>query len=119
MLPIQNALPSDLVVADILADTYLAGHRTTPFRGQVPVIGPTALREIVTGAPVPPEVLLTKTAELVQLSDRTDPDSGGYGRSGRIASVSYNPVADVATVTLDNSRQNFEAVAERMRVFAG
>ena len=57
-----------------------------------------------------------ETGELIHFSDRVDPDSGAIGRNGRIASVTYNPATDVATVALDNSRADFDALMARLAI---
>lgn len=47
------------------------------------------------------------------------PDTGDHGRDGRIASVKYDPAADQATVTIDNTRAIYEALVARLAVVTG
>lgn len=119
ILPIQNALPSDLVAAQSIGDTWLPGHKATPFKGSVVVVGAGTVRDVLTGEDVPPERLLLDTTELIRFSDRLDPDTGGQGRDGRIAAVSYSATTDTAQVTVDNSRSDFEALLARYGVLGG
>jgi hypothetical protein len=118
-LPVQSTLPDDGIAADAIGDVWLAAHRTTPFRGGVTLVGDESVREILTGRPVGLETLLLNTTELMRFSDRTDPDTAGQGRDGRMAQVSYTPATDTAVVTIDNSRTSFEALAARLAVIQG
>ncbi len=116
-LPIKNTLTTEL--ATQIGDVWLAAHKTTPLKGTVRIEGDAATREILTGRSVPPDELLTRTGELLRLSDRVDPDTGGQGRKGRIADVSYNASEDVAVVSLDSRRTSHEALLERLAVVVG
>jgi hypothetical protein len=119
ILPVQNALPADNAAAQAIAGTWLTGHKSTPFKGSVVAVGAGSVRDVLTGEDVPPERLLLDVGELVRFSDRTDPDTGGHGRDGRIAAVSYTPATDQASVTVDNTRSNFEALMNRFDLLAG
>jgi hypothetical protein len=118
-LPISSALPADGVAAGQIGDVWLQSHKTTPFKGSVNLVGDASLRHITTGRNVGLEELLLNTTELLRFSDRTDPDTGGHGRDGRIAAVAYSPAANTATVTIDNSRTSFEALLARLAVIQG
>ena len=100
--------------AQRIADIYLQGHRTSPFKGRRTLTGPRAVRNSLTGQYEGLERLLLRYGQPLLDTSATDPDTGMPGRSGRIASVSYEPAADKATVELDNSRANFEALLERI-----
>jgi len=115
-LQVGSTLPSDGAAAAAIGDTWLTQHVSTPFRGTLTATGLQAIRDRLTGLPVPPAQLLMETGELIHFSDRVDPDTGGIGRNGRIASVSYNPATDVATVALDNSRADFDALMARLAI---
>jgi hypothetical protein len=117
ILPVKNDLNQALGTQ--IGDTWLAAHRTTPLKGTIQITGDYGCREILTGAKVPPERLLTMTGELIRLSHRTDPDTGGHGRDGRIAEVTYVPATDTATVAIDSTRGNVEALLERMAAVVG
>jgi hypothetical protein len=119
ILPISNALPPDNVAANVITDTWLSGHKTTPFKGANTLVGNGAARDILTGEDIPPERLLLRTMELVRFSDRPDPDTGGHGRDGRIVGVSYSAATDTAQVTIDNTRQNFESLMARLDLLSG
>jgi hypothetical protein len=118
-LPVSNTLPSDLVAAYSIGDTWLPDHKTTPFKGTVSITGNGAARDILTGEDLPPERLLLMGGELILFNDRPDPDTGGHGRVGRIVGVKYVAAEDRAEVTIDNSRQSFEALLARYGVLAG
>lgn len=118
-LQVGVTLPSDGVAAAAIGDLWLQQNSSTPFRGTVTLTGPKALRDRVSGQPVPLKQLLADTGELIHFPDRPDPDTGAVGRNGRIASVSYNPATDTATVAIDSNRADFEALMSRMQVTAG
>jgi hypothetical protein len=111
-LSVSSALPSDGVAASQIGDVWLANHRSVPFRGTVRIVGDTA-RYVTSGMPVRCEDLLGMTGELMRFNGIVDPDSGAMGRDGRIAGVSYDPVADEASVTVDSSRSAFDALLAR------
>lgn len=119
VLPVNATLPDDLVAAKQIADTWLPDHVGTPFRGSLSVTGSRAVREVTTGQRVPPEVLLTKTMELIRFTDRANPDDGTWGRDGRVVGVQYSADTDTAQVTIDNSRQSFEALMNRFNLLTG
>jgi hypothetical protein len=87
--------------------------------GTVTLVGNGSVRDVLTGEDVPLERLLTKTGQLIRFSDRTDPDTGGHARDGRIANVSYNPGTDTAVITVDSARSSFEAFIARLDLLAG
>jgi hypothetical protein len=118
-LPVNSSLPADGIASAQIGDVWLQSHKTTPFRGTVTLVGDESLRHITTGRNVGLEELLLNTTELLRFSDRTDPDTGGHGRDGRIAAVSYTPATNTATVTIDNSRTSFEALLARLALIQG
>lgn len=118
-LAVNSTLPTDGVAAAQIGDSWLSAHSTTPFRGQITLTGPNALRNRLSGQPVPLAELLTNTGELIYFADRPDPDTGAAGRNGRIAGVSYDPAADAATVTLDNTRNDLDFLLSRLAVVQG
>lgn len=118
-LQVSPTLPSDGVAAATLGDAWLAGHATTPFRGSLNITGPDAIRDRTSGQPVPPHQLLRDTGELIHLSDRVNPDTGGIGRDARITSVTYRPESETATVALDNTRSDLDALLSRLAVVQG
>lgn len=111
-------LPADGIAATQLADTYLAGHRLTPFKGRCVVQGNRAVRNILTGDYVHLAQLGLRTGELIRFSDRQDPDTGAWARDGRLVAVTYTPQSDTAELTIDNTRTSFEALLARIGVLA-
>lgn len=117
ILPVECSLTPEL--GQRIGDIWLAAHKTTPLKGTVQLTGDRACREILTGAKVPPERLLLMTGDMIRLSHRTDPDTGGHGRDGRIAEVTYAPENDTATVAIDSTRNKVEALLKRLAVVVG
>lgn len=113
-LPIQIPLPPDGVLATKIADTWLAGHKLIPFRGDTTIVGDQAVRSILTGADIPLERLLLQTGQLLRFNDRIDPDTGGQGRDGRLVKVVYDVDKGEAKLTIDNTRTSFEALLNRL-----
>ena len=102
-----------------IADKYLAGHKTSPFKGRRTLTGPRAVRNSLTGQYEGLERLLLRYGQPLMDTSAIDPDTGLPGRAGRIATVSYKPATDTAVVELDNSRANFEALLERIGLVIG
>lgn len=105
--------------AQQLGDLWLRAHARTPFKGTVKLTGHGAVRDILTGTPLPVDALLDMTGELIRFTDRIDPDSGAVGRDARIAEVAIDPDTEEATVTLDNTRAGFDALLARLDVVLG
>jgi hypothetical protein len=101
-----------------IADVWLGAHRTTPLRG-AGSLERGGFRSALDGAPIHPAILLRDVGEVVRMTDRTDPDTGGFGRDGRIAAVSYDDTTEKASITIDNERRNFEAFLGRLAVVQG
>ena len=117
VLPVKSSLTEPL--GQQIGDIWLRAHRTTPLKGTVKLSGDGAVRDILTGRDIGPEELLSMTGDLMRLSHRIDPDTGGQGRDGRIAEVRYDPRTDEATVTLDSRRNSVDALLERLAVVVG
>jgi hypothetical protein len=66
------------------------------------------------GESVHPAHLLPLTGELMRLAHRTDPDTGAHSRTGTIAQVSYQHDTVTASVDIDNTRSDFEALQTRL-----
>lgn len=116
-LPVECSLTPAL--GKQIGDVFLDAHRTTPLKGSVKIAGNQGCRHIQTGYGFPPERLLLMTGELLRLSHRIDPDTGGQGRDGRIAEVTYTPATDAAVVALDSRRTSHEALLKRLAVVVG
>lgn len=106
-------------VAQQIGDVWLAAHSTTPFKGSVSVHGFGAVRDTAGGHSVHPSQLLRETGELLRMADRYDPDTGGWGRDGLIANVTYTHADRTAQIDLDSGRENVEAFLARLAVVTG
>lgn len=100
--------------AQQIADTFLLGHRTTPLKGSLVIAGDGRARRMPSGQPMRCSDLLEDVGELVRLRHIVDPETGKVGRIGRIASVSWDASANVATCAIDSTTRNFEAMVKRM-----
>ncbi len=116
-LPVKSSLTTSLGAK--IGDVWLDAHKTTPLKGAVKISGDRACRDITTGASIPPERLLLMTGELLRLSHRVDPDTGGQGRDGRMAQVDYSPASNEAMVAMDSRRTSHEALLERLAIVVG
>lgn len=109
----------DVPTSVALADAFLQSRLRTPFAGSLP-IGP---GDLVTYGPgsveVPPAVLCDNVGELVHFPGLIDPDGYGPGRDGQIASVSFDSATEIAQVSFDNTRDNFEALVARGALLRG
>lgn len=113
VLPINSAVTQ--AVADRFADLWLAEHRTAPFSGRLVVTG-NATRRVSSGVSVPAHELLLAAGEKIRLSNRIDPDTGAWGRDGRIAGVTYRHDARQAEIAIDDQRDRFDKVLSRYGV---
>ena len=99
-----------------IGDAWLFDHFRAQFRGTVQITGPNAARTFTTGDPIHPSALLLQTGELLQLTDRIDPDTGQVGRDARIAAVQYDHDSETASVELDNRRDNLQTFLSRLQI---
>lgn len=116
VIPVEFGVTT--TTAQQIADTFLRGHATTPYKGSVKIYEDAAI-ETTTGRPVGAHLLPLYTGQMLRMDHRVDPDTGGLGRDGRIAEVQYDLDSDSASVTLDNQRSNFEAYIARLAVVTG
>jgi hypothetical protein len=112
VLPISAAMTQ--AVADRFGDLYLAEHDRSPFSGKL--TASSGIRRLMGGASVPPHELLRAGGEKIRLAHRLDPDTGGWGRDGRIAGVSYNHDTREVSIDIDDRRENFEEILSRYGV---
>lgn len=112
---IQSSSAITEVEGKQLCDIFLQSHMATPFKGSTPATAG-SVRQVIGGQPVPPSKLGAYTQQLIRLSDRVDPDTGGNGRDATIAEVAYEHKAKQAKVTLDDKRADFEALLNRLAV---
>jgi hypothetical protein len=114
----QLQVPGVQTIATLAAigDAWLFDHFRAQFRGTVQISGPNAARSFTTGDPIHPAALLLQTGELLQLTDRVDPDTGQVGRDARIAAVNYDHDSETANVELDNRRDNLQTFLNRLSI---
>lgn len=114
---LQVAASLTTAVANQIGDTYLAGHKTQPLKGNV-TAKPTGIRRVLGGETVHPAHMLKEAGQLLRLGHRNDPDTGGLTRDGTIVSVTYTHNDRQAAIALDNDRRNFEALLERFALLS-
>lgn len=115
ILQVQSAL-TDAAAARV-GELYLDAHRTTPFRGEMQVTGDGGVRRVLGGDGVHPAHL--QSGDLIRCAHRADPDTGGWGRDGRAATIAYDHDPIAATVALDDDRGGFEALLSQLSVVVG
>jgi hypothetical protein len=115
--------PTNLAAMALLGDAFLERHRATPLRGSFTALAgdreTATVSRVLGGEPVHPVELIRHTGELVYFSSLIDPTTGQKGRLGVIVGVSYAEDTDSASVSVDNSRDNLEALFARMDVVTG
>lgn len=117
VLSVQSALTT--AGANQIGDTFLSNHKASSYKGSIQVAGTDAIRAVQGGTPVHPSRLLTNMGQLVRLSHRVDPDTGGIGRDATMVAASYDHDSGSATVSLDNTRSNFDALLSRLAAING
>jgi hypothetical protein len=111
-LAINSPLTTE--AAKQLGDVFLSLKSRTPFRGSWKVQGDGRVCSAGDGAPRHPAEMLLETTELVRFLNIIDPDTGGVGRDGVIDTVSYSHDDRSASVSIDNTRNDFEALLARL-----
>jgi hypothetical protein len=115
-LDISAAVTS--AVADRIADLYLTEHKTAPFSGTLRIVGSGA-RNALSGTPIAPHEFLLYAGEKVRLSNRLDPDTGAWGRDGRIAGITYRHNDRAVEIAIDDQRHRFETILSRYAALVG
>jgi hypothetical protein len=110
-VPISNTLTA--AAASQLGDTYLGQHTKAAFKGAWTVSNSAMIAATTSGTHIHPSTLLLDANALVRFDHLVDPDSGNLGRDGQIASVSYDATKRLATVAIDDTRDNFDALLAR------
>ena len=100
-------------VADRIADLYLTEHFTAPFAGTLTISRGRRSRLVATGLPLRPHKYLLQAGEKIRLANRIDPDTGAWGRDGRIAGVPYDHDNQTVEIAIDDQRKKFETVLSR------
>lgn len=110
-LPVQNVLTKAL--GEKLGAVWLDSHQETPFAGSVKAtVG--SVRQVLSGQPVHPSLLLRDSQELIRVSHMIDPTNGGVGRDGLIAGVTYTHADQAAEIALNTRLDNFDPLLERL-----
>lgn len=85
--------------------------------------GPTVargdVRTVLGGEEPHPSRLLLGTGELLRMLDRSNPDTGDFGRDGRIVAVNYDHDSETARLALGNETGKFEEQLGRFGVLSG
>lgn len=115
---IEISQPINAAIGRQIADTFLQSRARTQLRGSIEV-GRGDLAYYATGDQAHPRDLAENTTELVHLPTLVDPDTGATGRDGQIVDLSYDPATERATLSIDNTRDNFEAAMQRFGLFTG
>jgi hypothetical protein len=99
---------TDATALQVLADAYLLRYGRTPLKGTLTIVGD--------AAGFPASMLGGLFAgTLIRLANLIDPDTGGQGRDAIIVAVtSYDEKTDTATLAVDNTRDDLDAVLARM-----
>jgi hypothetical protein len=105
-------------VGQRIADLYLTAYSTSPFAGSFQAV-PGGVRRADNGSEPHPAWLLRDTGQLVRCTDRVDPDTGAWGRSGEIDTVTYTHDTLTADVALNENRAGLEALLARYAVVVG
>jgi hypothetical protein len=105
-------------VGQRIADLYLTAYSTSPFAGSFQAV-PGGVRRADNGSEPHPAWLLRDTGQLVRCTDRVDPDTGAWGRSGEIDTVTYTHDTLTADVALNENRAGLEALLARYQVVVG
>jgi hypothetical protein len=115
-IDVSSAVTS--AVADRIADLWLTEHRTAPFAGTLKITGGGA-RRVVGGTTIQPHEFLLYAGEKVRLANRIDPDTGAWGRDGRIAGVTYRHDDRSVEIAIDDQRKKFETILARYAALVG
>lgn len=101
--------------ADLVGDLWLAEKRLQPLRGSLKITGG-GLRWMSGDGDVHPSQALLLTGRRVLMGDLIDPDTGGVGRDGVIASVSYEHESQTASIELGTDTKRLETLLSRYAV---
>lgn len=110
-IQISNVLTQ--AMGEKLGEVFLDEHQTIPFSGSVTAnVG--SIRNVQNGQPCHPSLLLRHAQELLRISHMIDPSTGGVGRDGVIAAVSYTHATQSAEVTLGVRTDNLSILLDRL-----
>jgi hypothetical protein len=117
-LNINPSSPMTQAGADRVADIWLAEHARAPMRGTI-TIRPGDCRTVIGGRLVQPAELLLRVGEQMRLARYRDPITGASHRDARIVDVDYSPQDNVARVSLDATRAQFDKLLARYAAVVG
>jgi hypothetical protein len=115
ILPVDSSITA--TSANRIGDLFLTAHQTTPFRGGFRAVGQGGIRNVLGGVTVHPGLI--QPGKIVRCSHRINPDTGAWGRDGRIAAIQYDHDNLTAQVALDENRAGLEALLSRLAVVTG
>jgi hypothetical protein len=112
ILPVSSSITN--ASGGRIGDLYLAAHRTVPFKGGFQAVGLGGVRRTLGGASVHPAHI--EPGRVVRCAHRVNPDTGGWGRDGTIATVTYSHDSLTSSVALDENRAGLESLLGRLSV---
>ena len=115
---IENGAILTPAIGEAMGDGFLRNRARQQLKGSVQ-IAPGDIVDYRSGAAVHPSYLPADTMELLHIPSLIDPDTGAQGRDGQMVAVSYDCDTELAGVSIDNSRDNFEVMMQRYAMFAG
>ena len=99
--------------AEAIGDAWLNEAARTQLSGSITVQGHGSVRLRATSSALHPAHLMRYAGQRVLLN-QYDPDTGGWGRVATMRAVRYTHDGEQAVLTIDNSRQRFEALIARL-----
>jgi hypothetical protein len=105
-------------VGQRIADLYLTAYSKAPFAGSFQAV-PGGVRRADNGSEPHPAWLLRDTGQVVRCTDRVDPDTGAWGRSGEIDTVTYTAATLTADVAINENRAGLDALLAKYAVVVG
>jgi hypothetical protein len=105
-------------VFDRINDLWLAEHKTAPFSGTLRITGNGA-RRVLSSQAIPPQTFLLYAGEKIRMANRVDPDTGAWGRDGRIAGATYRHNERTVEIAIDDQRTMLAEVLARYAALVG
>lgn len=112
---IDVPVPTSTGAMQAIADAWLLRYARTPMKGTLVSQG-RALRDLPTSKGIPAAYAGTRVGELAMLSNLDDLDTGERGRVAITVGAAYDEGEDKATLAVDNTRDDIDAVFARMGI---
>jgi hypothetical protein len=106
----NQPMTSEVGVA--IGDAFMQSRARQQLRGSIDV-GPGDIVSYASGQQIHPCRLVEDTNEFLHIPSLVDPDTGAQGRDGKMVQIGYDPQTERATLSIDNSRDNFEVLMSR------